>query len=37
LFVLADLLDERAARVGDRGVMLAIGPGLCAELVLLQW
>jgi len=37
LFVLADLLAERTARPGDYGVMLAIGPGLCAELVLLRW
>jgi alkylresorcinol/alkylpyrone synthase len=37
LFVLADLLAERSAREGDYGVMIAIGPGLCAELVLLRW
>jgi alkylresorcinol/alkylpyrone synthase len=37
LFVLADLLAERSAEAGDYGLMLAIGPGLCAELVLLQW
>jgi len=37
LFVLAELLAERTARSGEYGVMLAIGPGLCAELVLLQW
>jgi alkylresorcinol/alkylpyrone synthase len=37
LFVLADLLAERTARSGEYGVMLAIGPGLCAEIVLLQW
>ena len=37
LFVLGDLLAERAARTGDYGVMLAMGPGFCAELVLLRW
>ena len=28
---------NRRARAGDRGVLLAMGPGFCAELVLLQW
>jgi alkylresorcinol/alkylpyrone synthase len=37
LFVLRDLLDSRDARPGDWGVMLAMGPGFCAELVLLRW
>jgi alkylresorcinol/alkylpyrone synthase len=37
LFVLADLLVAADARPGDRGLMLAMGPGFCAELVLLQW
>jgi alkylresorcinol/alkylpyrone synthase len=37
LFVLRDLLDSRDTRPGDWGVMLALGPGFCAELVLLQW
>ncbi len=37
LFVLRDLLDSRNARPGDWGVMLAMGPGFCAELVLLRW
>jgi alkylresorcinol/alkylpyrone synthase len=37
LFVLRDLLDSRDTRPGDWGVMLAMGPGFCAELVLLQW
>jgi alkylresorcinol/alkylpyrone synthase len=37
LFVLGDLLDARAARPGDYGVMLAMGPGFCAELALLRW
>jgi alkylresorcinol/alkylpyrone synthase len=37
LFVLRDLLDSRDTRPGDWGVMLALGPGFCAELVLLRW
>jgi len=37
LFVLRDLLDSRDPRPGDWGVMLAMGPGFCAELVLLRW
>jgi alkylresorcinol/alkylpyrone synthase len=37
LFVLHDLLDERVARPGEFGVMLAMGPGFCAELALLRW
>jgi alkylresorcinol/alkylpyrone synthase len=37
LFVLGDLLAEGAAKKGDYGVMFAMGPGFCAELVLLQW
>jgi alkylresorcinol/alkylpyrone synthase len=37
LFVLRDLLDARAARPGEYGLMLAMGPGFCAELALLRW
>jgi alkylresorcinol/alkylpyrone synthase len=37
LFVLADLLASGEARAGDRGLLLAMGPGFCSELVLLQW
>ncbi len=37
LFVLRDLLDARAARSGEYGLMLAMGPGFCAELALLRW
>ena len=37
LFVLRDLLDARAARPGDYGLMFAMGPGFCAELALLRW
>jgi alkylresorcinol/alkylpyrone synthase len=37
LFVLHDLLASRAASSGDYGLMLAMGPGFCAELALLRW
>jgi alkylresorcinol/alkylpyrone synthase len=37
LFVLGDLLASGAARPGDRGLLVAMGPGFCAELVLLEW
>lgn len=37
LFVLADLLDAGAARPGERGLLAAMGPAFCSEMVLLQW
>ena len=37
LFVAADLLSSEATRQGDYGLLLAMGPGFCGELVLLQW
>jgi len=37
LFVLGDLLDAGVARAGDLGLMAAMGPGFCAELVLMSW
>ncbi|MCS7475892.1 type III polyketide synthase [Umezawaea endophytica] len=37
LHVFADTLAERPAAPGDWGVLLAMGPGFCAELVLLRW
>ena len=37
LFVLADLLASGDARPGDLGLMMAMGPGFCAGLVLLRW
>lgn len=37
LHVFADTLDERPASPGDWGVLMAMGPGFCAELVLLRW
>ncbi len=37
LFVLRELLDADEARPGELGLLLAMGPGFCAELVLLRW
>ena len=37
LFVLRDLMDDAVARPGDDGLLLAMGPGFCSELVLLKW
>ena len=37
LFVLGELLDSGEARPGDLGLLMAMGPGFCAELVLLRW
>ncbi|MET0235674.1 MAG: 3-oxoacyl-[acyl-carrier-protein] synthase III C-terminal domain-containing protein [Kibdelosporangium sp.] len=37
LHVFADTLTGRPASAGDWGVMMAMGPGFCAELVLLKW
>ena len=37
LFVLADLLASGAPARGDHGLLMAMGPGFCSELVLLEW
>lgn len=37
LFVLEDLLRSGEAREGDFGLLMAMGPGFCSELVLLRW
>jgi alkylresorcinol/alkylpyrone synthase len=37
LFVLSGLLASGEARPGDLGLLMAMGPGFCAELVLLRW
>jgi alkylresorcinol/alkylpyrone synthase len=37
LFVMADLLASGAASPGDNGLLFAMGPGFCSELVLLAW
>lgn len=37
LYVAADFMDSKTACGGDLGLLLALGPGFCGELVLLQW
>ena len=37
LFVLESLLASDEPRPGEYGLLMAMGPGFCAELVLLQW
>ena len=37
LHVLADTIRERPQTSGAYGVLLAMGPGFCSELVLLRW
>jgi alkylresorcinol/alkylpyrone synthase len=37
LHVLAGTLAEPAPPSGSHGLLLAMGPGFCAELVLLRW
>ena len=36
LHVLADTLRERPPRPGSYGIVLAMGPGFCSELVLVR-
>ena len=37
LFVLSELLASGEPQPGDLGLLMAMGPGFCAELVLLRW
>jgi alkylresorcinol/alkylpyrone synthase len=37
LFVMEDFLSRGIARPGDHGLLFAMGPGFCSELVLLRW
>jgi len=37
LHVLRDTLDKRSLTPGTPGVLMAMGPGFCSELVLLRW
>ncbi len=37
LFVLAETMRSRRPAKGSYGMMLAMGPGFCSELVLLKW
>jgi len=37
LFIIGDLLDAEVGARGDYGLVIAMGPGFCSELVLLRW
>jgi alkylresorcinol/alkylpyrone synthase len=37
LMVLRDTMERRRPPAGSHGLMLAMGPGFCSELVLLRW
>jgi len=37
LYVLKDTFAERHFQAGERGVLMAMGPGFCSEMVLLEW
>ena len=37
LFILKEHLQRSAARPGDRGLLMAFGPGFSAEMLLLEW
>ena len=37
LHVLRDTLDQRDPPPGTPGLLMAMGPGFCSELVLLRW
>jgi alkylresorcinol/alkylpyrone synthase len=37
LLVLADTLESRRPPAGSYGLLMAMGPGFCSELVLLRW
>lgn len=37
LFVLGETLESQEPQEGDWGVVMAMGPGFCSELVLLRW
>lgn len=37
LFVLADTIEKRRPASGEKGLMMAMGPGFVSELVLIEW
>ena len=37
LMVLEDTLENHRPAPGTRGLLFALGPGFCSELVLLEW
>ena len=37
LYVLHDTLEQKSPNPGEKGLMIAMGPGFCCELVLIEW
>jgi len=37
LYVLKDTIEKKKPQIGEKGILLAMGPGFCCEMVLLQW
>ncbi|MGK0435382.1 MAG: alkylresorcinol/alkylpyrone synthase, partial [Planctomycetota bacterium] len=37
IMILSETLRQNPGKPGDRGLMMAMGPGFCSELLLLQW
>jgi len=37
LFVLEEVMERRRPAPGTLGLLAAMGPGFCSELVLLEW
>jgi alkylresorcinol/alkylpyrone synthase len=37
LHVLSETLDKQKFTPGDKGMLFALGPGVCAEIVLMKW
>jgi alkylresorcinol/alkylpyrone synthase len=37
LYVLKDTIEQKNPNQGDKGILLAMGPGFCCEMVLLEW
>ena len=37
LYVLKDTIEQKVPETGEKGLLLAMGPGFCCEMVLLQW
>ncbi|MFQ5505329.1 MAG: type III polyketide synthase [Planctomycetota bacterium] len=37
LYILKEFLDRRLGRPGEKGLMIAFGPGFSAEMLLLEW
>jgi alkylresorcinol/alkylpyrone synthase len=35
--VLREVFDTRRPKPGELGVMVAMGPGFCSEMLLLEW